>query len=301
METRARYILVGGFTLAAIGALLGFLLWLAQVEINRSYAQYDIVVDTVSGLSRDSLVRYNGVDVGTVLSIELDRENPQFVRVRIEINAATPVRQDTTATLSSQGVTGVSFVALEGGSPTADRLVAVPPAEVPLILSKPSVVQELTDKAPDLLEEAIALIQDVRDFTTPENRKAVTEILKNVEGITARAVALATRAETLVANAEATLTRADAALKSAEAAFNSADGVIKNDIPGLVDGLKATVADVGDTATALKTFARTGLPEFRDLAEEARRVIASIGAVADRVGRDPSRFLLGNQTPEYRN
>lgn len=301
METQARYILVGSFTLAAIGALLGFLLWLAQVEINRSYAQYDIVFDTVSGLSKDSLVRYNGVDVGTVLAIELDRENPQFVRVRIEINAATPVRQDTTATLSSQGVTGVSFVGLEGGSPTADRLVAIPPARVPLILSKPSVVQELTDKAPDLLEEAIALIQDVRDFTTPENRREVSEILKNVESITARADALATRAETLVANAETTLKRADAALASAEAAFSSADGVIKNDIPALVDGLKATVADVGDTATELKAFARTGLPQYRDLAEEARKVIASIGAVADRVGRDPSRFLLGNQTPEYRN
>ncbi|RYI14474.1 MAG: hypothetical protein EON48_11840 [Acetobacteraceae bacterium] len=97
------------------------------------------------------------------------------------------------------------------------------------------------------------------------------------------------------------MTSAQAALDSANSAFTSADGVIKNDIPGLVDGLKATVADVGDTAAELKTFARNGLPQFRDLAEEARRVIASIGAVADRVGRDPSRFLLGNQTPEYRN
>jgi phospholipid/cholesterol/gamma-HCH transport system substrate-binding protein len=301
METQARYILVGTFTLAAMAALLGFLLWLAQVEINRAYAQYDIVFDSVSGLSQDSVVRYNGVDVGTVLSIDLDRENPQFVRVRIEISAATPVREDTVATLSSQGVTGVSFVALEGGSPMSDPLVAVPPAPVPLIASQPSVVQELTDAAPDLLKEAIALIEDVRKFTTPENREAISTILQNVENVTARVDGLAARAETVVLAAEATLARADAALAEAEAAFASADAVIKDDIPGLVDGLKATVADVGETAAELKAFARAALPQFRDLAADARKVIASIGAVADRIGRDPSRFLLGTQTPEYRN
>jgi phospholipid/cholesterol/gamma-HCH transport system substrate-binding protein len=301
METKARYILVGAFTLGAMGALLGFLLWLAQVEITRAYAQYDIVFDTVSGLSQDSVVRYNGVDVGKVLSIDLDDQNPQFVRVRIEVRATTPVRQDTTATLSSQGVTGVSFVALAGGSPLSDPLVAVPPADVPLIASQPSVVQELTNAAPDLLKQAIALIEDVRQFTTPENRAAIANILQNVEQVTARVDAIAARAETLVTAAEGTLARADAALGKAEAAFASADAVMKDDIPGLVDGLKATVADVGATATELKTFAQSALPQYRDLASEASRVIAAIGAVADRVGRDPGRFLLGTQTPEYRN
>lgn len=301
METKARYILVGAFTLGAMATLLGFLLWLAQVEITRAYAQYDIVFDTVSGLTQDSVVRYNGVDVGKVLSIDLDRQNPQFVRVRIEIRAATPVRKDTIATLSSQGVTGVSFVALAGGSPLSDPLVAVPPAPVPLIASQPSVVQELTDAAPDLLNEAIALIEDIRQFTTPENREAITNILQNVEKVTARVDAIAERAEALVTAAEGTLARADAALGNAEAAFKSADAVIKDDIPVLVDGLKATVADIGAVATELKTFARSALPQYRDLAADASKAIAAIGAVADRIGRDPGRFLLGTQTPEYRN
>ena len=301
METKARYILVGAFTLGAIAALLGFLLWLAQVEINRSYAQYDIVFDSVAGLSQDSVVRYNGVDVGKVLSIGLDRENPQFVRVRIEVRATTPVRKDTVATVSAQGVTGVSFVALEGGSPLSEPLETIPPAPVPLIASKPSVVQELTDTAPDLLKEALALIEDVRQFTTPENRKAVAAILANVEKVSARADAIAARAETLIASAEATLARADAALGKAESAFASADAVIKDDIPVLVDGLKETVSEVKDTATALKAFAQSALPQYRDLATDARKVIASIGAVADRIGRDPGRFQLGTQNPQYRN
>lgn len=300
METRARYIIVGAFTLFSVVAALGFLLWLARVQINRTFAQYDIVFDTVAGLSEASVVRYNGVDVGKVLAIALDRQDPALVRVRIEIYASTPVRVDTVATLASQGVTGVSFVALEGGSPSSRPLVPIPPSQVPLIASKPSVVQELTTAAPDLLKEAIALLNDIRAFATPENSASITAILKNVESVSARVDTIAARAEAVMATAEVTLGRADKALSEAETAFASANTVISDDIPELLDGLKAAVADVGTAAAELKEFSRTGLPQYGILASDARKLVARIGALAERVGSDPGRFLLGNQTPAYR-
>lgn len=301
METRARYILVGTFTLVSLLAALGFILWLAKVEIDRTFAQYDILFDTVAGLGQASAVRYNGVDVGKVLTIELDRANPALVRVRIEVFASTPIRTDTMATLASQGVTGVSFVALEGGQASSDRLVADPPADVPVIPSKPSVVQGLITDAPDLLAEAIALMEDIRGFTTPENRDAIAEILKNVETATARIDSMAARTETVMAKAEATLTRADAALGQAEKAFASANTVIGADIPDLMAALKATLADVRRSASGLADFTSTGLPRFSTLAQEARTMVGSIRALSDRIGSDPARFLLGNQTPAYRN
>jgi len=300
METRARYILVGFVTLASVVALLGFLLWLARVEINRTYAQYDIVFDTVSGLSEDSLVRYNGVDVGSVLSIALDRQNPSLVRVRIEINAATPVRKDTMATLSSQGVTGVSFVALEGGSQSSEALVPVPPAPVPQIASKPSVVQELTDAAPNLVNQAIGLIEDVRAFTTPQNTAAIEATLRNVESVTARVDRIAARAETIAASAEKTLAGVDALLTEAQGTLSGVRKVVRDDVPGLVARLRTTLDSIGATADELNTFARTALPEYGVLATEAKGVLGRISALVDRIGRDPSRFLLGNQTPDYR-
>jgi phospholipid/cholesterol/gamma-HCH transport system substrate-binding protein len=167
METRARFVLIGLATLVCLVAALGFVLWLAKVQIDRTYAQYDIVFDTVAGLGQASAVRYNGVDVGRVLTIALDRRDPSKVRVRIEIFASTPVRANTVATLASQGVTGVSFVALAGGSADADRLAIVPPATVAVIPSENSVVQDLMGDAPDLLTQAIALITEVRTFITP--------------------------------------------------------------------------------------------------------------------------------------
>ncbi len=300
METRARYILVGVFTVFSLLAALGFMLWLAKVQLDRTFAQYDIVFDTVAGLGQASAVRYNGIDVGKVLIIELDRANPALVRVRIEIYASIPIRVDTMATLASQGVTGVSFVALEGGRADSARLEAIPPAEVPVIASKPSVVQGLITDAPDLLAEAISLMRDIRGFTTPENKDAITAILKNVEAATARIDSLATRTESVMTAAEASLAKADAALTEAETAFATANTVIGDDVPGLIATLKTAVDDVGRSASGLREFTQTGLPKFSALATDARTLVATIGAVADRIAVDPGRFFLGNQTPEYR-
>jgi phospholipid/cholesterol/gamma-HCH transport system substrate-binding protein len=109
METRANFVLIGAFTLFGILGSLGFFLWLAKVEVDRQYAYYDILFTDVSGLGDAGDVRYNGLPVGQVVRLSLDRDDPGKVRVRIEIDAATPVKTDTIATLELQGVTGVSY------------------------------------------------------------------------------------------------------------------------------------------------------------------------------------------------
>ncbi len=301
METRARYLLVGIFTIIGLVAVLGFTLWLAKVQIDRTYAQYDIVFDSVAGLGQASAVRYNGVDVGKVLSIALDRDDPALVRVRIEIYASTPVRADTVATLSSQGVTGVSFVALAGGRADANPIDVVPPADVPLIPSEPSALQDLLTDAPDVLAEAILLMRDIRSFTTPENGAAITAILRNVETATARIDAMATRTESVMASAEVTMANASATLVDLQALIASADGVLVDDLPAIMDQLGAAVDRLGRSAAGFETFAKNGLPQFSALATEARAMVANINALTSRIASDPGRFLLGNQTPTYRN
>jgi phospholipid/cholesterol/gamma-HCH transport system substrate-binding protein len=297
METRANYVLIGLFTILGFLAALGFVLWLAKVQLDRTYAQYDILFGTVAGLSQTGAVRYNGVDVGKVLGIALDRDDPALVRVRIEIFASTPIRTDTVATLASQGVTGVSFIALEGGSADAERLQAVPPAEVPVIPSEKSVVQDLMISGPDLVAEATALIAEVRTFITPQNREAVAGILANLEQATGRIDALATRAE-------ATLAGADGALAAAEASFAAVDAVLADDVPALVAGLQSAIDSTSGVMAQLDGLTRRDLPgissQVRALIADASGVIATFNALAGQISRDPGRFILGNDTPEYR-
>jgi phospholipid/cholesterol/gamma-HCH transport system substrate-binding protein len=297
METHARFVLIGLFTILGFLAALGFVIWLAKVQLDRTYAQYDILFGTVAGLSTTGAVRYNGVDVGKVLTIALDRDDPSLVRVRIEIFASTPVRTDTVATLASQGVTGVAFIALEGGSADAKPLQPVPPAEVPVILSEKSVVQDLMVTGPDLLAEAKALITEVRGFTTAENRDAVAGILANVLDATGRIDALATRAEE-------SLSRFDAALDAAEAGLAAADGLLQRDMPALVADLRSAADSTGAAMDGVRRTALNDLPRLSTqigaLIVDASGMIARFDALARQIGSDPARFLLGNETPEYR-
>lgn len=326
METRARYVLVGLFTILGILAALGFTLWVAQAELDRTYRQYDILLDSVAGLNEASAVRYNGVDVGRVLTIALDRTDPSLVRVRIEIYAGTPIREDTIATLASQGVTGVAFIALAGGSAQSPPLLPIEPADVAVIQSEKSVVQDLMLGAPDLLAESIALIGEVRTFVTPENREAIASILDNIAEATGRVDALTDRA--LV-----TLDRVDALLVVAEQGFALANGLMEQEIPALITQFDQVAASTGGAVAGVQEFAEQDLPDLsaqvsaliaeargamsglqsfaqsdlpglsaqvRTVISNTSGVIADFRALAGQIGSDPGRFLLGNQTPEYR-
>ena len=182
METRANFVLIGAMTILGVVGLLGLLVWFAKVEINRQYARYDILFDSVSGLGMAADVRYNGLSVGQVTGLGLDDDAPGKVWVRIEVEADTPVRTDTIAQLKSQGVTGVSYVALTGGTPSSAMLRDPDnPTSIPVITSERSLVQALTEDAPDMVAEAMAAIKEVRSFLGPENQAAVSNVLQNLD------------------------------------------------------------------------------------------------------------------------
>ena len=101
METRANYIMVGFFVLLLAFGLLGFVLWLAKFQFEQEFARYDIVFDSaVTGLNEGSPVRYRGVRVGEVISVDLDPDRPTAIRATIEVQKRTPVRADSASTLA---------------------------------------------------------------------------------------------------------------------------------------------------------------------------------------------------------
>lgn len=299
METKANYVLIGIFSVLVILAGLGFFLWLAKLQIDRQYAQYDVLFSDVAGLGRSSPVRFNGVDVGQVTAINLDLEDTSRVRVRIEVSVGTPIRADTVATVSSQGVTGVAYVGLEAGAADAPPLKRQPDEVVPVIKSESSVVQGLIEDAPDLLSEAISLLRDLGEFTGDENRARVSSILENVDLATARlnvAMEDLTKTSTSISKAADEFTQFTAQMGPIAAKVDttvaSINTVVSDRLPGLVDQIEATLK-------SLRGFAQSGLPEFAGFANDARRLVSNMDGLVTRIERDPARFFLGNRTPEY--
>ncbi|WP_298864328.1 MlaD family protein [uncultured Sulfitobacter sp.] len=253
METRANYILIGIFTLLSILGTLAFFIWLASVQVNKQYQTYGILFDDVSGLDASGDVSFNGISVGRVIGLRIAEEDPSKVFTTIEIEADIPIRSDTVAQLQSQGVTGVAYISLSGGTPTAQPLV--PNAQgIPIIPSRRSTVQALVEDAPDLLTEATKLLEQFQSLSSPENQTYVTNILRNLDSTSGRLdealtdfteitgtvrdatvqISLFTdRLDVIGASVTKTLEQADSTLAAATGAFEQADTVLSGSVEAI--------------------------------------------------------------------
>jgi len=173
MEIRARFVLIGLFVLAVIGAGFGFVYWMENNAGLAKRASYQVQFDqSVSGLLLGSAVQFNGIRVGEVTGLRLDKDNPQRVMVTIAVANDTPVRADTPVSLVFGGLTGVPEVALTGGSGTEP-----PPPNgdggLPLLIAPAESAVAWTDAARD----AFARVSSVLD----ENRDALKDTIANLD------------------------------------------------------------------------------------------------------------------------
>ena len=178
METRANYVLIGAFALAGFCGLLAFLLWFARFELDRQFAYYDVRFTSVSGLSRASEVRFAGLPVGQVVDVRLSPDGDGTVLARLEVAGETPVRADSIATIESMGVTGVSYVGISAGDPQAPLLRD--DETIPEIPAGRSVLQSITEDAPEIVAEALAVMQKIGEILNEENQQKVQDILDNL-------------------------------------------------------------------------------------------------------------------------
>src|SRR6201982_1066086 len=117
METRAPFVVVGAFVLAAIAAVFGFVYWLHNTGGLGPRASYHVQFDgSAPGLLVGAAVLFNGIRVGEVTELGLAPDNPRRVKRQLSVAATTPVRPDTRVGLEFQGLTGVPVIALEGGT-----------------------------------------------------------------------------------------------------------------------------------------------------------------------------------------
>src|ERR671914_2884731 len=127
METRSNYVLVGSVTLALLVGLLVFIVWLAGLS-NAANKCFDIYFSQgVEGLNKGSSVNFQGVPVGQIEKISLLPDRPEFVWVRVVVDAETPVLQGTTAQIKGVGFTGVSEIQLDGAVRGASALTQTGP------------------------------------------------------------------------------------------------------------------------------------------------------------------------------
>ena len=185
MEDKVNYTLVGIFVLGLGAALVVAVLWLAAgLNTQKKYEPYQSVIkESVAGLSVAAPVKYLGVDVGKVSEIAIDPQNSRQVRVKFLIERGTPIKQDTEAVMKSQGLTGIAYIELSGGSVGSPPLLATSDVPVPLIRSKPSLSARLEDVLTSVLANVNRTAANLDAVLDAGNRAALKQTLADTASL----------------------------------------------------------------------------------------------------------------------
>lgn len=288
MEVRAHFILVGVFFLVTVFGILGTIFWLSSDSTGTDTSEYDISFqESVSGLSVGNAVLFSGIRVGTVSQIKISEKDPGAVRVRISIRSDTPVREDSVATLSLQGITGISLVAITGGT-RESPLVRLEGGQVGEIKSQRSPLSSVLNDAGNISARIDQVLQNVEQMTSADNRAAVGEILASTAKIT---TALAGRTEAL----ERTIDKVDASVAQLNTMMTNANKAVQR-----YDELGAGLNKLSQTLnTEVGNFSRESLPQVRQLIGEMRSLTHTFTRIGQNLESDPRQFLLGDPVQEY--
>jgi phospholipid/cholesterol/gamma-HCH transport system substrate-binding protein len=303
METRANHIIIGSFALFVTACAFGFIYWIVSNGNVTNRAEVTYIFDgAILGLAKGSPVYFNGIKIGEVDTLGLDPDDPRRVRATAIVDADTPVREDTRTELGIQGLTGVAYIDMRGGSPDKPNILST--TQSAEIYARSSSIQDVLEGARGILQKVDRSV-DTIDQLVQANAPALAQSLQNIERFTAALAANSDGIETAL-NDIATASRGVAKLtQDMEGVINRSEEIlaaiepetissIMDDAAQIasrlevasqrVDGLFAKVdAMLGtEDAEGLLVDARLAAKALRDMAETLQ---ARSGPIADGLAR----------------
>jgi phospholipid/cholesterol/gamma-HCH transport system substrate-binding protein len=244
MEKNANYALVGLSSLILFVGLVIFVIWLARLQFNRDYDTYDILFNgPINGLSQGGEVHFNGIKVGEVTKIALDRTNPARVIARARVTSDVPIRVDSYATLEPQGITGVNYVQITAGTASKPLLKAtVPHDQIPVIRSQRSQLSDLLAGGGTVLTRTIEALDRVNRVLSDQNIKNFSASVSDVQAVTAEL----RQRKSIIEDAQKAIQDVDAAVQKADKLTSDADQMLNGDGKRAL----ANVADAAESATS---------------------------------------------------
>lgn len=304
MEARVNYAAVGAFVIVLAALLVAGILWLSAGYGRTDYQFYvAYVTESVSGLNVNAPVKYRGVDVGEVREIGLRPGNPEQVRLLMAIESLTPVKEDTVAILSVQGLTGIAFIDLTGGSTGSPLLTARRGEEYPVIPTGPSLLARLDTAASQMFTNIERVSDALTALIDKDSQRAFRESLESIRAFTGRLEQVLDEENT------ARLDESLQALHEVSTALagntDSIEEMIANlheasaGLPGAVDNLDRAgtsfAATMEATEAEITYLSQQITPQAASILNELRRASASLERFAEDVESDPALLLHGRR------
>jgi phospholipid/cholesterol/gamma-HCH transport system substrate-binding protein len=319
METRSNNIFVGAVVLLLMAMTIGGAFWFSRIA-EGGKREYDVFFkQSVNGLAKGGSVTYAGVSTGQIKEIKLWDKDPDFVRVRISVDAATPILQGTTATINGVGFTGVSELQLDGGVRDAEPIScpaqhpeAVCPEGVPIIPTRPGALGELLSNAPMLLNRLMTLTERLTEVLNDSNQKHLAGIIANVDSLTGTLARSGPELSAAISQAHQTLDSVTRAADAITVTANSANGLLSGEGKPLAADLRETLrqarsslatldATVQEARPGINSFSKDTMPQVALLVRDLRQMSQSLQAVTEKLDQQGAASLVGSpRLPDYK-
>ena len=296
METRANFILIGAFTLAAVVAAFLFVMWIVNYGATGTHRRYQVIFNgSVTGLSAGATVRFNGLKVGEVTNLGFVKGNPSQVVADIDVtNASAPINADTKAQLETQGLTGSAIVSLIGGEKGGELtgnppvIPSLPTATLADLQTKAGYVLDLANKV--LVDNAQPLHQTIENaqifsMALANNSAGVDAALKGMADLGKTIEPLATRLQALSDDTDKLVKAVDpgkirSIVDNVQAMSGKADSVLDRADKLLADNSGA----INSTMANVSAFSKT-LSDNRSNIDATLKGFADLGKQIEPLGR----------------
>jgi len=304
MYQRINYFAIGVFVVASLVAIGVLFVWLVASGPREATSRYALLFDSsVTGLELGSSVRFLGVQVGQVDSIDLMRNADIRVKVDLAISRDAPIDGRTYASLSYQGLTGVGFIALAIDNDLDPAAVPATVDGVPVIPTRSSGLSAVLDEGPQLVGRANRILERAESFLNADNSAALASILQNVEELSATLgdekmdlAGLPSRIDALVAELRAATVELRETSQRVRPTLIAAVEKLDRAADNLV-----TITDRGESWLAkneqnMDAFVSQGLAETPALITDTRAALRQLEKLLTELRANPSEIIFQPQT-----
>jgi len=229
MNNKVNYTLIGILVLVGITMILGFTYWMLKPSADKETQKYLIYFnESVLGLNIDAPVKYRGINVGKVTNLRINPENTEQVEVTVTILKTTPIKENTVAKLTAQGITGLTYINLTQGANDAPPLKAKEGQKYPVIKSVPSFFEHFERSLGAVSSKLSSTLERTNSLLNQKNQEEVAKTLEKTANVMHKVDMLLD--EKTISHFQHTLANLDSFTYKLDRAMPNIDKLIDNSI-----------------------------------------------------------------------
>ncbi|MBY7649411.1 MAG: MCE family protein [Candidatus Liberibacter europaeus] len=186
-ENKNYYTSIGLFTSSILVLAFLSIYWLLRDNQYDGKPMNELVVripGSVSGLSVESKVRFNGIAIGNVTGLYIDSDDPTYSIAKTIVRSDAPIYTSTTAKIGMQGITGVPHIELSNVHKKGQKVfqIANERNEIATITAYPSVLNSFLTNTEEILLEIKSSSNTIKNIVD-KIAAPINKTVKNFETI----------------------------------------------------------------------------------------------------------------------